>query len=144
MPKQSGMTLVEMTVVLAIIAILSSTMSIGFNMVKLYEYNQFIQKTVTLIQHSQQEASARNIMVNVEKRQIGNKTVMCQIQQGEIKQKIEVPKSVDISINGNRIICFDKDMSVSEAKTITIMHKGLNKKNELTISVATGKIRIYS
>ncbi|MEF9959713.1 MAG: type II secretion system protein [Niameybacter sp.] len=150
MEKEKGFTLLEMVVVMAILAILSTGFVSGIR----WQYKQQMVSAAgeieQLIQVMQQEAALKNCMYVLDKSHREGQDILRVEVDTRTLYEYTLPRTLkvyigtkDNPIGVEREISFRQDLSPSSSGTITLRHAKYPYQLQMTVRPVTGIVTLY-
>lgn len=144
MGKKSGMTIIELTVVLLIIGFINLSFIIGSNWLNRIKLENKAREIISAIEYAKQASLLTGVSHSL---QIKENTF--RVYQNGISKKLiykielEPNQSLVNESNAKREILINSNGTVNQALTLNLRHKDSHQNIKITIGVATSKIRWY-
>lgn len=144
MGKKSGMTIIELTVVLLIIGFINLSFIIGSNWLNRIKLENKAREIISAIEYAKQASLLTGVSHSL---QIKENTFRV-YQNGMSKKliykiELEPNQSLVNESNAKREILINSNGTVNQALTLNLRHKDSHQNIKITIGVATSKIRWY-
>lgn len=144
MGKKSGMTIIELTVVLLIIGFINLSFIIGSSWLNRVKLESKAREIISAIEYAKQASLLTGVSHSL---QIKENTF--RVYQNGISKKLiykielEPNQSLVNESNAKREILINSNGTVNQALTLNLRHKDSHQNIKITIGVATSKIRWY-
>lgn len=144
MGKKSGMTIIELTVVLLIIGFINLSFIIGSSWLNRIKLENKAREIISAIEYAKQASLLTGVSHSL---QIKENTF--RVYQNGISKKLiykielEPNQSLVNESNAKREILINSNGTVNQALTLNLRHKDSHQNIKITIGVATSKIRWY-
>lgn len=140
--NQKGMTLIELVMVIVLIGVVGSGVTVGQRMLREVTLEAKVKEVVTGLEYIKRSAVATGQQYNVvcfENRVLVRRGIDRPLYTIRLGDHIKVP----YGITGQWIRFKGTVAPSGGAATITLVDEILRKKVDITVGVATGKVRLY-